>query len=91
MRLGEGGVIEPYQLARPRKVVVAGKEDDLICRVRRKPRQEFRSAPRRRLALARPKKETERTLKLIGLESKLPVFPSVAEASAHVASQRNGL
>ncbi len=36
----------------------------------------------RRLALARPTKTIERMLKLIGLDSKLPVFRSVDEASA---------
>lgn len=38
----------------------------------------------RLLALARPDKQVERMLRLIGLDSKLPVFKSIAEASGHV-------
>lgn len=38
----------------------------------------------RTLALARPDRQVERMLKLIGLDSKLPVFRSVAEACGHI-------
>ena len=39
----------------------------------------------RRLALARPDRNVERSLRLIGLDSKLPMFPSVDAAARHVA------
>jgi anti-anti-sigma factor len=42
---------------------------------------------RRRLALARPGRRVERTLRLIGLDAKLPVFRSVEEAQAFVQQQ----
>jgi len=35
----------------------------------------------RRLALARPNKTVERTLRLVGLDAKMPMFRSVEEAS----------
>lgn len=40
----------------------------------------------RRLALARPDPNVEKSVRLIRLESKLPMFPSVSEAAGHVAS-----
>ena len=42
----------------------------------------------RRLALARPDAHIEASLRLIGLESKLPMFPSVSAATTHVATFR---
>ncbi len=41
----------------------------------------------RRLALARPEKQVERMLRLVGLDSKLPVFKTLAEASGHVGTR----
>ena len=38
----------------------------------------------RRIALARPDRDVERSLRMIGLESKLPMFPSVEMARTHV-------
>jgi len=40
----------------------------------------------RRLALARPDPNVEKSVRLIRLESKLPMFPSVSEAAGHIAS-----
>jgi hypothetical protein len=40
----------------------------------------------RRLALARPDRNVERSLRLIGLQSKLPMFPTVEAAARHVAT-----
>lgn len=42
----------------------------------------------RRLALARPDAQIERSLRMIGLESKLPMFPDVSAATHHVATRR---
>lgn len=41
----------------------------------------------RRFALARPARQVERTIRLIGLDSKLPLFGTLEEASGFVASQ----
>ena len=38
----------------------------------------------RRLVLARPDRNVERSLRLIGLQSKLPMFPSLEDALRHV-------
>jgi anti-sigma B factor antagonist len=39
----------------------------------------------RRIALARPAPEVERSLRLIGLDTKLPMFPTVKAAANHLA------
>ena len=39
----------------------------------------------RRFALARPVRQVERTIRLIGLDSKLPLFGTLEEASVFVA------
>jgi anti-anti-sigma factor len=41
----------------------------------------------RRFALARPVRQVERTIKLIGLDSKLPLFGTLEEAWGFVAAQ----
>ena len=38
----------------------------------------------RRLALARPDKNIERSLRLIGLHTQLPMFPSITAATSHI-------
>jgi anti-anti-sigma factor len=38
----------------------------------------------RKLALARPQRDVERSLKLLRLDAKLPLFPSVDAAAAYV-------
>ncbi len=40
----------------------------------------------RRFALARPVRQVERTIKLIGLDAKLPLFHTLEEASGFVAA-----
>lgn len=42
----------------------------------------------RRLALARPDPHVEASLRLIGLESKLPMFVSIDQATTHVVAYR---
>jgi anti-anti-sigma factor len=42
----------------------------------------------RRLVLARPQRVVERTLRLLGLQVKLPIFPTVAQARAAAVARR---
>lgn len=44
----------------------------------------------RALALARPRRAVERTLRVVGLDEVIPIFRSVAEAQAWVAGGQRG-